>query len=285
MRPDPREALVLHDAQRIDVGPGVDILEVASRLLGTHVRERARDRPGHREPGPLAVLVREAREAEVQDLDLGNALGVGQFGRHQDVARFEIAVDDPSLMGVVDRAGDLGHQPDPELDLVVVECATRPREVAVERRTRDQFHREERLAVVGRPRCVDRCDARVLEAREGRDLALEHGHRPTAREGPAPEHLERDPPAGLVLLGLEDHPHAALAEDTQNAIPGDLRGNPGTEVGARVGGEFRKPADVVVGHREIVRPRPVTRHRAVVGPGTILAGFFVHRTPDPSASV
>ena len=95
------EHLVEHAAQRVDVAARVE-LALAHRLLGAHVLRRAERHPGLGHPG--AGLAGGERDAEVGD---ERAAVV-----EQDVLRLDVAVDDAVPMGVVERARDLGGDPD-----------------------------------------------------------------------------------------------------------------------------------------------------------------------------
>ena len=86
---------VEHGAQAVDVGRRGDLAPRAGDLLGRHVRRRAQDQAGLRDP---AVVLEAAGQAEVGDV--GPALAV-----EQDVGRLQVAVEDAAQVGVVDGAG------------------------------------------------------------------------------------------------------------------------------------------------------------------------------------
>src|SRR5436190_13733686 len=92
---------LVHDrAQTINIRGRGQSLGVASRLLGRHVAGRTHHRAGQSE----AVRVVQAfGQSEVAYVRL--ALGV-----EQDVPGFEVAVQDGTLMGVVDGASNFGEQ-------------------------------------------------------------------------------------------------------------------------------------------------------------------------------
>src|SRR5439155_7913608 len=79
-RPSPREHLVEHEAERVDVGPGRDLL--ARELLRGHVSGGA----------PLRLLpaerLRDSRKPEVRDAGSTPAV-------EHDVGRLQVAVNDP----------------------------------------------------------------------------------------------------------------------------------------------------------------------------------------------
>ena len=79
-------------------------------LLGAHVLERADDRAVLGEQRLLGQpLVDRLGDAEVDDL--GHRLAVVE--RHQHVRRLDVAVDDPLLVGVLDRLADRDEQLEP----------------------------------------------------------------------------------------------------------------------------------------------------------------------------
>ena len=91
------EALEQHAAERVEVGAGVGVAR--AQRLGRHVQ---------RGPGDLArcgqLVVRGLLgEAEVTQVDVV-AL------RHEGVGRLDVAVDEPALVGGVQRGGELRHQ-------------------------------------------------------------------------------------------------------------------------------------------------------------------------------
>ena len=86
--------LIDHRSQRPDVRARIGLL--APDLLGGHVGHGAHHRAGVGDPG----LIGELGEAEVDDLH-------PSVRSHHDVARLDVAVDDPPLVGGCEAAGDL----------------------------------------------------------------------------------------------------------------------------------------------------------------------------------
>ncbi len=213
----PGEELVEDDAERVDVGPEVDVAAVAARLLRAHVRERPLDRAdlGHHR-GRRHVRVRDAREAEVEDLRARV--------RDDDVRGLQVAVDHAALVGVVHGLADRDELAQALADLrrarrVAAEVLPYPRGEGL---AEDQLHREEVLAVVRAPRFVERRDVRVREPGQSLRLPPEHPQVLLVDEVAGAHDLERDPPARALLLGLVDDPHPALAELSEDAEPADL---------------------------------------------------------------
>ena len=92
--------LIKHDPEAVDVAPTVGPMAVAAGLLGRDVGGRAEDLALQRQG---ALVPASPGQAEVGDV--GAAVAVDQ-----DVRRLEVAVDDPSPMGVVDGPGDRQDQ-------------------------------------------------------------------------------------------------------------------------------------------------------------------------------
>ena len=96
-RPSSGQQLVEHDAQAEDVGAAIDPVPFAPGLLGTHVGGRAG------EPAPLAEVLVPEGQPEVGHARLACCVD-------QDVGRLDVAVDQPSGVGVVQGLGDRRHQ-------------------------------------------------------------------------------------------------------------------------------------------------------------------------------
>jgi hypothetical protein len=108
-RPLSREQLVQHDPEREDVAAHVE--RFPERLFRRHVGNGPHHDagPGQRQLGARDAVRRrrvlEAREAEVGELGVAAA-------RHEDVARLDIAVQDPGGMRGGQRVGHAHHQVD-----------------------------------------------------------------------------------------------------------------------------------------------------------------------------
>src|SRR5207249_4056 len=81
-----------------------------------------------------------------------------------------------------------------------------------------QFHRKENLPVLRAARFVDRGDARMLQSRQGLDLALEHLDQPIVSPETPADHLQRHKPPRPLLLRLINNAHPALADLAQDAV-------------------------------------------------------------------
>ena len=95
------EQFVEDRAQAVDVGGRGDFRPAARRLFGGHVARRAGDHAGGRHVGAVGKHLRQPEIGHV-----GLAVGV-----QQDVRGLQVAVDDPLLVQMFDRAGHGGHQP------------------------------------------------------------------------------------------------------------------------------------------------------------------------------
>src|SRR5262249_39170484 len=95
------EALKDDDAEGPEVAAMVELLAPA-HLLGAHVVGRAKERPGLRR-GSCEDGASSLGDPEVEDLD---DLFAGLASK-EDVCRFEIAVDEPYLMGSAKSFADL----------------------------------------------------------------------------------------------------------------------------------------------------------------------------------
>ena len=139
-------------------------------------------------------------------------------------------MDDAALVGVVHRLAERQEEAEPEAELRLVQRAGAAGEIGVELAAAHQLHGEEVLPLLGAPGVVDGADVRMLEAREGVDLALEHPDVLLVHEAAAADDLERHPSPRVLLLRLVDDPHAALAELAEDAVgaehPGGRRGAP-----------------------------------------------------------
>ena len=207
----PREEVVEHRAERVDVGPLVDRL--APRLLRRHVGRRAEHRahdrvvsaaPGGHGGGRLVVgrgrRPQVFRQAPVHDHGLAE-------GAHQDVGRLEVAVDDVLAVRVGHGLGhgqEVRQQGEPAR-----EAAFRGADERVERAAGDELHGVEGHAVRPSARLVDGDDRRVLEP--CRDEGLPH-EASSVRGGRGLELLQGDRAAQPPVARRQDAAHAAPRE-------------------------------------------------------------------------
>ena len=155
----PGQHLVEDDAQRVDVGPVID-LQRPLHLLRGHVVQRAHHlpRPGQREVAGVAA--QQLGQAEVGDLHAALAV-------QQDVLRLDVAVDDALLVGVLQGVADLRHDPQRLLRLQVAVAQQLPQVDAV------HVLHDEVVEAAGLAEIVDGDDVGMAEPGQGAGLAVE----------------------------------------------------------------------------------------------------------------
>ncbi len=204
------EHLVGEHAQGVDVAAPVQ-LTLAHRLLGRHVGGRADGGAGRGEP---RAGLHRAGDAEVGH---HRAPGVAV---EQDVVGLDVAVDHAALVRVVERVGDLAHQP-PHL---VHRQAPFPGQQPRQAPARDQRHHQPGHAVA-LAHVVDGHDVRVRQPRRSVGLAREPGpHRGVVRQV-GRQHLEGDQPLEPPVPGAVHDRHAAAADLLQQLVVIARRGD------------------------------------------------------------
>jgi hypothetical protein len=140
----------------------------------------------------------------------------GALVAHQDVRRLDVPVHDPARVHVCQGVGELGAEVG---HLVVVQGAAG--EPTEQRRVRDELHHDEPVRAVlelVRAGVVERDEPGVRQHAEQPDLALladpvGRGHR--LRRG---EHLHGDRTVGVLVAGFVHGPHAARADELDEAV-------------------------------------------------------------------
>jgi hypothetical protein len=196
------------DAERVDVGPRVDVVP-ALRLLGTHVprgaEEPARRRRGRRcEPAPDRL-----RDAEVQHARPRRAV-VRRRRFDEDVGGLEVAMHDAVPMGVRDGVADVGERAHELRDTVAP-----PRGVRIERFALDVLHREPRqrnAAEIGDAGLVELRDAGMPERPEHFDLERETAARRVRKQSRFDD-LQRGPSGRGRAPRFVHGAHAAAPEE------------------------------------------------------------------------
>ena len=196
-----------HDGETEDVAALVDL--PTERLLGGHVARRARrrrDLDGRRGPGGRGGQRRVGRrDPEVEHLHRA-------VGRHLDIRRLEVAVDDAHPMGAGERGGELPAQIDD----------TR----AVQRPSFQQdrqalalhvFHHHERAAVV-LDDVVDGGHVRMIDARRHARFADDAIAQIPRRDTRRDQAFQRDRPIEARVAREEDFPHAPAPEPVLHEI-------------------------------------------------------------------
>ena len=208
----PREHLVEHGAEREDVGALVRGL--AAHLLGRHVGERAEDRArlrvaAHRRDvgrtGYVLLLLRQLRQAEVEDLDAA-------VGRDEEVVGLQVAVDDALFVRGRERLDDL--------DGVVERLAQREPAGAEEVAQRVALEKllDQEMPLVDLLERMDRRDAGMAESGQRLRFALEAGDVLRVAEELIGEHLDRDVAIEPQVPGAIHLSHAAGAEGREDLV-------------------------------------------------------------------
>jgi hypothetical protein len=204
----PRQQLVQDDAESVDVTAHVERQRVGQNLLGAHVGECAEQLPDVSLTRRLGVAVGDPRQPEIQDLGLAVLVD-------QDIARFQIAMDDAALMGVLNGFTDLNHQSQALARVQVPRIGIFTKGLAA-----DDFHGEVRLEAkprIGRASLVDLRDTGVMEAAERLEFLVEAAEEFGAGPGGLDD-LQRNSPTRSVLLGLIHRSHPALAQQANNPV-------------------------------------------------------------------
>jgi hypothetical protein len=211
----PRQQFVEQHPQREDVAAGIGAQGAHLRLLGRHVLKRADHGAVLREQGPLGqLLLGRLGHAEVDHLRHRLAVVEGDH----DVGRLDVAVNDPFLVGVLDRLADRHEQLQPLARRQAVVVAVLGDGHAV-----DQLHDEIRPAGFGGPGIEDAGDVDVVHHSQGLALGLEPGDDLLGVHAGL-DHLEGNLAADRVsLLGHEDRAHAALADLLEELVRADDR--------------------------------------------------------------
>ena len=164
----------------------------------------------------MRVAVGDPGNAKIQNLRLPALV-------HEDVAGFQIAMNDAALVRVVNGVADLDHQLQPLPDGQML-----GRGVCEERLATDKLHGEVRLwaePTISGGGFVDLRDAGVLESTERQRFLFEAAKQLTADKAGL-DHFQGDGAARLLLFRLVHGSHAALTENSNDAIVTQCRGEP-----------------------------------------------------------
>ena len=197
------EALEEQAAERVDVGPAVDL--AALDLLGRDVVDRADEAAIARQAADGGDVARQAEVADEGVLALRSV-------RDENIAGLDVAVDEPGPVRGVQRVGHLAGDPERAFG---VERAVAPQHGA-EILAFDVGHGQvERPVVlpsvdhVDNVRLVERsCDLRLAQEAAPKTLVIRHVRR---------QQLEGDPLPGLRVLGNVDGAHRARPDQRANA--------------------------------------------------------------------
>ena len=204
----PGQALVKDTAERVHVGPRVDL--VTGDLLRGDVLERADDVARSRDAAERAGPLRQPEVGQV-------AVLLARRARDQHVRRLHVPVHEPPLVRCVQRLRDLLEKRNRAARL---ERAFR-REQLPEVGALDVAHREEEGTVVF-PRTEDRDDVRMVERRGDTRLVQEALPESVALRELGSDHLQRHPTPEAELLGAIDRAHSASADEPFDLVAGNL---------------------------------------------------------------
>ncbi|MFT3774796.1 MAG: hypothetical protein QM820_56325 [Minicystis sp.] len=220
-----REHLEEDDAERVDVGARVELIDLAAELLGRHVAGRAHDL------ADLRLRLRAGGDDALVGILAGGDLGeapveqvhLAEITEH-DVAGLEIAVQHAARVGEGDREADAAEGGEELAARVdggggLVALLERVHDGG-ERLAVEALHGEEGRAVGPHAEVVDGHDRGVLELALHAGLALEAHARVGLRRGLLAEELHRDLAADAAVLALRDEAHATLAEDAERDVAG-----------------------------------------------------------------
>ncbi len=199
------QKLVKNHAQGVNIGTGVDIERVESRLLGGHVERRAGNAAKRGEKAMLGEPHTAGGLGQTEVDDLGNGCSVMAFD--QDVGGLQVAVDDPLLVGVLHGRADLAEEGEPFRELEPVLVA-----VVGERDPLDQLHDEKRTTVLGRAGIEDLGDVGMVHQRQRLAFGLEAGEDGFGIHASLDQFESDRASDRLSLLGKVDRSHAPFAD-------------------------------------------------------------------------
>ena len=143
-----RQALVQQAAERVEVGPPVQLL--AADLLGRHIVDRAQRAPT---AGMVGLLRQPSRKPEVGEIAVAALV-------EQDIRRLDVTVHKAALVRRVERVGDLLDQAESTFRFELALLSQEPLQIGAV----DEPHRDVQLP--GHlARVVDRDDRRMIERR------------------------------------------------------------------------------------------------------------------------
>ncbi len=185
------------------------------RLLGAHVKRRA----DHLAEAGKERLLRQARVGRLGHAEVDH-LRHGRIVVHRDhhVARLDVAVDDPLLMGVLDGLANRPKQLQPLPCRQVVLVA-----VLRDRNPAHQLHHEVRPARFGRSGVEHFGDVGMVHHRQRLPLRLEPGDHLLGVHSRLDDLQGHLAPDRLLLLGHEDDAEAAFADLLQELVAADDR--------------------------------------------------------------
>ena len=202
------QQFIQNDAQRVDVAAGIDFCWIPQHLFRAHVSQGPHQLANVGLPGCVRIRVGKPGNSEVKDAGLTGFID-------QDVGWFQVTVDKAALMGMLHGIADFRDQLQPLAWIELVGLAIGEQSLAM-----DQFHGEVGLVTEGRFRgagVVDLRDPRVLQSAKGLRFVLKSTQHLSSGVAGADD-LERDSALWMLLLGLVDGSHAALAKQAKDPV-------------------------------------------------------------------
>ena len=207
------EQLIEDDAEGVEVAPGVHHRgPLGPELLGRRVADLAEEDPGAGQVARLDAGVQHLGDPEVDQLDLGLAVGIG--GEHQVVGG-DVAMDEPLGMEIADGAqrllGDLQGEPQGGGAAVAQDL--------LQRHAVDELHDDEGGAVVLVDGEIDEVrDVGVPELDGDPGLALEPGLELGVGDELRAHHLDDPHVVEEPVAYLVDSTHPTLAELLEDLV-------------------------------------------------------------------
>ena len=201
----PREQLVEHRAEGVDVRALVELAEVRGELLRRHVRHGAAHAAARADGAQVAGVVAAAleRDAPVHHVDLAVAAD-------HHVARLEIQVQHAAAVREVDGLAHLEEHAQQALEARAVGlCGDAAAHEGGERVALDELHHEEGAARRVDVDVVDGHDVRVVEAAGDVRFGDEERDLVDARRQRRVQHLDGDAASHRVVEHVEHGAHAA----------------------------------------------------------------------------
>ena len=211
-RRHPADELVEKCAQCIDVASRIDRVCPVD-LFGTHESRRAdQDRFVGTECLLGQLVAERLGHAKVDDLRLGRTVHVP----HHHVGRFDVSVENPPLMSVLESVTD----PDEKLETVRQTESVLLGELG-DRRSMHELHDEVRTPILVNTTVEDLGDVGMVHHRERLTLGLEARH-DLATVHTQLDQLERHLSSNrLVLAGEPDRPHPPATQGLDQLVPTD----------------------------------------------------------------
>ncbi len=207
------EQLVQEHAQGINIAPRVHIQAAHLGLFGAHVSGCANKLLQLSEDGFVGQpLVDGLGDAKINDFRHRHAVMKGD----QNVRRFDIAVDDAFLVGMLNRAANLREQIEPlrRAQLVLVAVFGDPDPT-------DQFHDKVRPARLCRAGIQDLRDVGMVHHRKRLALRLEAGDHLFSIHSEFYQLERHAPHYRLLLFGNVNRAVPALAEQLKDLVAAD----------------------------------------------------------------